>query len=506
LNPDIVSIDVKQNNLLNPPQVETSLTVKRKGNFKIRAETTVSDNYNVGYVESPEEISTNPGELIIKFTNQFFGPFTYGDTFSFDIEEVIFVHPRERPAEIEVTYEIPEFYIATVEDRTVTIHSAGIFTIRAKTNETDNFISSSGSLIETEVTVLKAVPLLSEPWDLFRTALMVGETVEFAPPTFVKPIPGQSFPSEISSFIYTSSNELIASIPNETSPIVTINNKGDFYITARTTESLNYESVSIDSRTEYSTTLNTPIIVFPEMSEGFINEITYGYPYVLKEAVFIYPPPNTIVEGTASLNGAVIRLTNLQQYNQIISNAFLTVDTISTLENNTVMFTVTNKYITNSQYFVTVLLVNGLLTNENMTIQNIRQYMSSPSGVSITYSIPQPVPLPSLPNPYIPVATISGTNITINRSGSFEICGQTNVTQTFTSSDVAYSHIITVKKATPIILFASDIFPNDNFLITGKIYNFKPARIELPSSVPYEKIEVNYTSVPDDIVTIFDKK
>jgi surface protein len=129
--------------------------------------------------------------------------------------------------------------------------------------------------------------------------------------------------------------------------------------------------------------------------------------------------------------------------------------------------------------------------------------MSTPSGVSITYSIPQPVPLP---NPYIPVATISGKNITINRSGSFQIVGKTTVTEIFTSSDVAYSTNVTVKKATPTILFASDIFPNDNFLITGKIYSFKPARIELPSSVPHEDIKVNYTSVPDDIVTILDVK
>ena len=504
LNPDIVSIDVKQNDLLNPPQVETSLTVKRRGNFKIRAETTMSANYNVGYVESPEEISTNPGEVRIKFTNQFFGPFTYGDTFSFDIEEVIFVHPRERPSEIEVKYSIPESYIATVEDRTVTIHGAGPFTIRAETNETGNFISSSGSLIETQVTVLKAVPSLSEPWELFQTALMVGQTVEFEPPTFKLPPPGQSFPSEISSFIYTSSNELIASIPNETSPIVTIKNKGDFYITAKTSESKNYESVSINSGTEYSTTLNTPIIVFPDVSKGFRNEITYGEPYFLKEAEFIYPPPNTIVEGTASLNGTVIQLMSLQKYNQIIINAILTVDTINTPENNTAIFKVTNKYITNNQYFVTVLLVNGVLTNENMTIQNIRQYISSPSGVYITYSIPLPIPLPPLPNPYIPVATISGTIITINRSGSFEICGQTNVTETFTVSDKTYSTIVTVKKATPTIVFENNIFPNDTVLIAGKIYKFKPARIELPSSVPHEDIKVNYTSVPDDIVTILD--
>ena len=505
LNPDIVSIDVKQNDLLNPPQVETSLTVKRRGNFKIRAETTVSANYNVGYVESPEEISTNLGEIRIKFTNQFFGPFTYRDTYSFDIEEVIFEEPRQRPSEIEVTYSIPESYIATVEDRTVTIHSAGIFTIRAETNETGNFISSSSSLIETQITVLKAVPSLS-PWELFKTALMVGQTVEFEPPTFNSPPPGQSFPSEISYFIYTSSNELIATIPDETTPIVTIKNKGDFYITATTSESLNYESVSINSGTEYSTTLNTPIIVFPDVSKGFRNEITYGDPYFLKEAEFIYPPPNTIVEGTASLNGSVIQLINLQQYNQIIINAVLTVDTISTPENNTAIFTVTNKYITNNKYFVTVLLVNGGPTNENVTIQNIRQYMSSPSGVSITYSIPLPIPLPPLPNPYIPVATISGTNITINRSGSFEICGQTNVTETFTVSDKTYSTIVTVKKATPTIVFENNIFPNDTVLIAGKIYKFKPARIELPSSVPDEDIKVNYTSIPDDIVTILDVK
>jgi surface protein len=497
LSPTIVTI--------NTNQIRPTIKVINRGNFRIRAETRPSSNFNIGYVESPEEFSTNSNQPIIRFPSSFVTEFTYGTIRTFNIEEVEFIFPNQRPADIYVRYYIVEGYIASIEGTTITINSAGTFTIRAVTNTTENFIST---LTEKQITINKAMPIFSVPWYLFSnlsTFLFVGRTFQFNNPQVEFPSIDSStpLPSEIPSFTYTLSNDLVASISDPTSNTITINKSGDFYITARIAETKNYYAAYIRSNNQYSTTENTPIIVFPSANDGFIYRLTYGEPYILKQALFYYPSPNRIIEGTITLTGTTI-VVNLELYNNFIINGILTTYIVNSDNQNigVATFIVTNRRTENNQFFIDVSFINaeGILPTETtITISNIRQYISAPSGVSINYSIPLPL---TIPTPYLPVATISGTNVAINRAGTFYIRAQTNATQEFIPSLPIYSNIITIERATPILTFAYNIFPNDPILFVGREYDFIPPVIELPTSVPFENISIVYTIVPIGIVTI----
>ena len=439
LNPDIVTIVNGQPTSSQTP----SLEVKRAGVFRIRAETKMSDRYNIAYVDSPEEFSINRNMPLIKFDpNQNFGPFTYRDA-PFTIKEVIFRNPISKPDEIEVEYYIPETNIVSLKNRTVTINSAGEITLRVKTKPTANFTTSN--ILHKNITIQKYTPQFEEGWVAFINAnnvsyLMVGETFEINPPKFISPDPNpnpeDTFPYELRFIQYTIEPERRARIvtTSETSTVVEVLEEGEFYIYARTTDnSIKYNVSQVKSRRIFGATPQRPTIAFPNSNE--VTEITYGDDYLLEEAVFIYPSPITniqVVGGVTSLSVTSsetrIILQNLQQYNAIVIGAYLRVTTTSNnIFNFIVISTSTSTNVQTSSFIVVVGLVAGESPSiGNHIIQNMIQEMRIPVGGSIAYSI-----ITSS------VATISGTDVTIKRAGSFivqAIATITNVPPTFTSS------------------------------------------------------------------------
>jgi surface protein len=508
LNPDIITIVNRQ-----PTASETpSLRVNRVGSFRIRAQTMPSDRYNIGYVESSEEFSTNPNMPLIKFDpNQNFGPFTYRENPSFTINEVIFINPIERHDEIEVEYYIPETNTVSLENRTVIINNSGEFTLRVKTIPTANFTISN--ILYKNITIQRYTPQFEEGWVAFINTrnvnyVFVGQTFEINPPRLISPYPNEeTFPYELSSIQYRIEPERRAeiSIISETSTVVKVLEEGAFYIYATTTEnSINYNIGVVPSRRIYGSITERPIIEFPNNNE--VTEITYGDDYFLEEAVFVYPEPIISIQGTATLSITLtetrIILENLQQYNAIVIGAYLRVTTTSS---NNVNFIVINRMIETGSFIVVV----GLTTDEtlfegNYTIQNMTQEMRIPAGGSIAYSV---VPsIEPIPPSYTPVAIISGTNVTINRTGSFTIQAVATVTNdppVFRFSSYPIFSTINVKRATPTLVFEdSNLFP-DQVLFTGRRYNFTPAVVTIPSSVTHEELEIEYRSEPQGVVTIF---
>lgn len=503
LNPDIVTIVNGQPTVSQTP----SLSVKSVGSFRIRAQTPSSDRYNVSYVDSPEEFSTSLSMPLIKFDpNQNFGPFTYRDA-PFTINEVIFRNPIERHEEIEVRYSIVKTNVVSLEDITVTIHSAGEFTLRVKTIPSANFTISN--ILEKNITIQRYTPQFEEGWVAFINTnnvnyLMIGQTFEINPPTLISPDPIEdTFPSELRSIQYTIEPERRAEIViSETSTGVKVLEEGGFYIYARTTEnSKNYNVGVAKSRRIYGTKQERPLIVFPNNNQ--VTEITYGDDYSLDEAVFVYPSPIRSIEGTASLSvtSTETRITlNSLQYSSIVIGAYLRVTTTSSNIFNFIVISTTAQ----TPVFTVVV---GLIAGESpsvgsYTVQNMIQEMRIPVGGSIAYSIVPPAPI--LPS-YVPVATILGTNVTIKRAGSFivqAIATVTNVPPTFTSSSSPIFSTVNVKRATPTVSFFDDnLFP-DQVLFTGRIYNFTPAVVTIPSSVTYEELEIEYRSEPQGVVTI----
>ena len=515
LNPDIVTVVISQPTASQRP----SLLVNRVGSFKIRAETKPSERYNIGYVESREEFSTNPGMPVIKFDpSQDFGPFTYRTNPSFEIKEVIFINPPPPPpSEIEVKYDTSEKYIASIEDRTVRMHHANKFTLRVKTIQSDNFTVSN--LLEREIQVKKYTPTFQEGWNAFLNTenvnyLFIGQTFQINPPTLITPDPNEeTFPPELRSFKYVVLQEAIAEISSvsDTAVLITTKAEGPFNIKAFTKSySINYNVATKTSQTIYAIRPDRPYITFPIT----YREITYGDQYILTEANFTYPNPVTNIPGTALLrvleNEKRIILNNLEQYNAIVITASLTVNIVNS-ENtdsniiiDTIDFRVTSKSIEAGVFIVVVGFVSSStrqpLPIGDSQIEFVSQELRVPVGGSIAYSIvPSIIPTPQS---YTPVATISGTNVTINRAGSFTVRAIATI-EGFTNSSSSIYLNTTVKKATPTLLFDNDdLFPNQ-VLITNRRYSFRPATVMIPSSVTPEVIEVEYTCVPEGVVTIF---
>ena len=495
LRPNIIRID---NNTV------PSFTVISRGEFRIRAQTKQSVRYESVYAYSPEEITSNPNQAEIKLSKTI-GPFTYGVETSFDIPDVEFINPNERPNDMNVIFTISEYRIARIRGkRTVDILNAGPFTIVARTTtETQNYYYNNG-MDYTRVIVNKANIRLIRPWNLFSGALIIGQKREFSPPEFEYPEPGESFPLDIPTFTYSSSNDEVASVSFDLGILLVTGKKnGRFKIIATVPEgSVNYNGIqSFDSEYEYTTTRNTPKIDFPTI--GFSNTITYGDIYSLEEAEFIYPDPNTTIQETATLTTSSSRThmrVNLEQYNLIIITAVLTMDIINTPDDIiTRSFRVENKTIETNEYIVTLLSVDGILNNGDVTVQNIRQYISIPPGLSIKYTIPSTNT----------VATSSGTRgeiITINKSGTFTIFAEAiSTTPEFINSESIY-RIVKVERARPIIEFPnpSNIFIFDSSdtsetLLTSRTYSFTPADVRFPyGTTSDETPRIIYKVVPDD--------
>jgi len=513
LNPDIVSIVISQPTASQRP----SLLVNRVGSFRIRAETKPSDRYNIGYVESPEEFSTNPGMPVIKFDpSQDFGPFTYRTNPSFEIKEVIFIHPPPPPpAEINILYNIPETIYVSKEERTVTINNVGQFMLTAKTIQSENFNVSN--IIYRHINIKRFTPQFYEGWRAFINNrnvnyVFVGQTFQINPPILINPEPDQQpFPSEILSIQYSIVPDKRAEIfsISETSTIVKVLQEGPFTVIAQTTEDRNHNIGETISVRIYGSVPERPIIEFPGNNE--VNEITYGDDYSLEEAVFTYPERIINIEGTATLsitsNETRIILNSAEQYNRIVIQAYLRVTITST---STLNFIVESRSIQNGQFIVVVTLssiLGEILDIGNYTIENMTQEIIIPVGGSIAYSIvPPPEPIPPSYEKFGPVAKISGTNVTINRTGSFTVQAIATIINdppTFRHSSYPVFSTVNVKRATPTLLFDNDdLFPNQ-VLITNRRYSFKPATVMIPSSVTPEVIQVEYTCVPLGVVTIF---
>ena len=519
LNPDIVTIVNKQ-----PPASERpSLKVVSVGSFRLKAETRPSERYNMGYDESPEEFSTKLGMPIIKFDpSQNFGPFTYRTNPSFTIKEVIFENPPFRTDEIEVTYAIAkeegETRVASIESRTITIERVGKFRLNAIT--VANSFFSASNLIYRYIYVKRHTPQFRENWDAFPNSniLMVGQTFQITPPEFTSPDRNEEpFPPELLSIGYEILEESIAVISSisDSMILVTIIAEGPFTIVATTTpDSINY-NVGRATSERHAINPNRPYILFPNGQQNFITEITYGENYVLTQANFTYPEPVTNIPGTALLrvleNEKRIILNTLEQYNAIVIGANLTVNIVSSLNTDSNIITDTLNFIVRSKsietggvFIVIVGFVDstsgGSLLIGDSQIEFVTQVSRIPLGGSIVYSIPPSIePIPPL---YVPVATISGTNVTINRAGSFTVQAVATIQGFTNTSNKIYSRV-TVKKATPTIVFENrNLFPNQ-VLLTNRRYNFTPAVVTIPSSVTPEVIDVEYTCVPHGVVNIF---
>jgi hypothetical protein len=250
-----------------PGQVPNSIIQQNAGIGTQSAANSVYDKYATqmgGYY------NTNMNNPIILFPDEFVREYTYSSSLTFNITEAVFIYPSQRPRDVFIEYTIIQTspinlsntLIASIEGISVTIYGAGKFKIRARTNST--LIYDSATIESPEITINRATPILSMPWYLFSdisSVLFVPGTFYFTPPVFEYPLPtNPSFPQEIANFTYTISNPSVARMVGNS---VIIYGIGEFYITAKTTETQNYNQVVIQSENRYTSTQDRPTIVFP---------------------------------------------------------------------------------------------------------------------------------------------------------------------------------------------------------------------------------------------------
>ena len=289
----------------------TSVQVHKVQPFRIKAQTSETQNFNSASGISEEINITSLNRPYIYFPSDFVTLLTYGFketgrnvTNIYRLKEAIFSYPypENLPTDLTISYSIPESNIAkiipvesliesgsyiyqqTVYD--IEIFRAGTFTIKATTSTTSTFESIT---IDKNVIINKAVPTFVEPWDAIGGALILGRPSIFKEPQLNFPSPlSESFPLDILPFSYEISNINIASISGTT---VTPLNMGPFYIIAKTQSNDRYESATIKSSYEHNTDENTPVIVFRDLNEeDSIDTIVYNEePYFIKEAIFDYP-------------------------------------------------------------------------------------------------------------------------------------------------------------------------------------------------------------------------
>ena len=144
------------------------------------------------------------------------------------------------------------------------------------------------------VKVSKADPKFQIPWNAIDNnsgAILAGMTFNLNTPMFTIP---SSPPSDLASFIYTSSDSSIAKINDTTvngvkKYTVDILKAAEFKIIATTGTNINYNIDFISS--PYTSQKNTPSISFPN---DFVSVITYGESYNLKKALFTKPSDDDI--------------------------------------------------------------------------------------------------------------------------------------------------------------------------------------------------------------------
>ena len=115
----------------------TKIQVNSYGSFQIKATSKETQNYKSVSITSTREYATNMNNPIIEFPS-FATQIIHSTIQTFNVPEVKFIYPLERPSNIFVQYSIvgAGANIATINGLTVTIHGVGIFKIRAETNQT----------------------------------------------------------------------------------------------------------------------------------------------------------------------------------------------------------------------------------------------------------------------------------------------------------------------------------------------------------------------------------
>jgi hypothetical protein len=342
--------------------------------------------------------------------------------------------------------------VATVSGKTVTIVGAGSTTITAIQEATTNYLSGTKT---STLIVNRIAPTMTNFNNIIKT---IGD------PSFNLVDPSSN---SIGLFTYSSSNNSIATISGRT---VTIIASGTCTLTATQQESGNYLSGTITC----TLTVKKVETLITDFDDNIIK--SYGEVITLNlvsnsDGILTYSSSNTSV---ATISGNIVT---------VVGVGFSTITIIQEETDNYLPKTVT--------FLLTTIKAEPLITGFDDIVKTFGDHPfnlvepTSTSPVPFTYTCD---------NPFI--ATVSGTNVTIIKTGTCTISATQETNENYLSKTITYT--LTINKASPMISPFNDM---------NKLYGDAPFNIPEPTSLSsgsfsYSSSNTSTATVSGNTVTI----
>ena len=416
-------------------------------------------------------------------------------------ERPTFKTPSPPPNEImNFTYQSNNNDIADIADvnnlKRLIIKTSGEFTITAISPPTDKYKSQ-------RVTSTKRSTKLQEPIIIFNpdfvTNITYGETYRFVGAYFEYPKSSSNLSIE-----YESNNPEVATISAETAAwVVKINKVGSFQIIATTIETVTsfYKTEKLSSETITVTPAKPGIKFGGDNNDIFPNDgaLLVNNPYNFTPAIITLP---------SSVNSETINIT-YESSDTFVAN-IPDAKIAKVKVNNPGKFIITAKTSATNNFTEV-----SIPSSENLAYSSNKAGISFPISYETTvtygdtYTLPGAVFYNPMPT-YVPstltikysieperleddgVASISGNNVILNKSGKFKIKAQAINTPTtpptnpkIADSDPIYTKIITVEKYQPVFKDGWDAISNSyEPLYVGKTIPITPPDIVIPNHIP----------------------
>ena len=442
------------------------VTIKSLGTVSITATQVETTNYTTGSITC--YLTVNKSDPLLSNFNNLIK--TYADNLQF-----ILIDPDSTASESNsFTYSSSDTEIASISGSTVTIVGAGTVTITATRAETATYNSGT---ITCYLTINKANPTLSIFNNLIKT---YGEDAfNLTNPNSLS----------VGSFIYSSSNPLIASVYGS---LVTIKSVGTVTITATQVETINYNSETITCSLTINKA-NPTLSNFNNLMKIFGDVFNLTNPNSSNpESSFTYSSSNPLI---ASVSGSLVTINS-------VGTVIITATQVETSNYNSGSISC----------FLTANKAEPILNNFNNIVKIYFKYdkfnltaptSSNPS--SFTYSSSDPS-----------VASVSGDSVTILKTGIVTITATQNATELYNSGIIQCSLKIIKNKINPTLISAGvDLIDNkfkvntdSDGVLSYSFSDITAATVNSDSTVSFLKpcelfITVNQSETPSFYSGIF---
>ena len=455
-----------------------TITIVGVGNFQILVSISNTTNFSAityNYPTINSYYTSIQATPTITFPSNFETSSIYGSTYIF----VPAIISNNNPSQV-IRYSSSDTMVATLNYNpesiypSVVIHSIGTFQIIASCYASTNGFYSAAFISSPVITISEGYPNITFNTNILSNEYNYNSTYTY---TFSETYPIASITNNTGqtltySAVNTdgSSPSTVASISSNGTSLTTIS-VGSFKILVTAAATLNYGEMSMLSQTITIVSITPTVITFPTLPSSFIYGNTYTIPSTItttntdiQSVNFVY---STIDTSIATISGNTITIVG-------VGNFQISVTIESTANYNEATYPFPSTYTSIQatpiispfpSNFGSTWVINGTYNLTSTVTTNTGSGYSDSNEV--TYSIiNQNVSNPNVSN----IATIttsgSGSQITINNIGTFQIQASLAAAPNFTAAAPVQSNTITIVASNVYIL--PNIFPS---FVYGETYN-----------------------------------